>query len=646
MLKLQSLSKTYYPDKAYPVKALDNINLEFLSDEFVSIVGESGSGKSTLLNILGGLDKLDQGEMIVDGTVYSNDTKYNLTDYRREAVGFVFQEFNLISHMTVHENIKLALSTFKMTEEEKDKLVDKAVDDVGLSYRVDNKANELSGGQKQRVAIARALVKNPKVILADEPTGALDSETSAEILQLFESLARKGKLIIIVTHDEKVAQATNRCIRLKDGHVVSDKVRENPILISHEEVDHSTVIERSFDLMSVFSLSFHRVKEKRWRYILISLGISVGIGGFILALALGNGVENFLEKSSSQIIDGRKITLMKEDEKIDDSLYFEVKKTGLAEIIQPEFNLQARLDQGKSTEYFGIKTLHKEKYQNIYATPILKEGTLPKKGKKGIALTEAIAQKFIKEGQSVNSLIGQQLDFKIMSPDTLTHYPSRWDSQKLVITGIVRQPFMGENFAYIPYEDHMLYTKRSRFLGKNASVPTNVFHVYLKDKKNVAEFYQKFKDNYEVITPDNVLKNMTKIFSQFQVAILIVSFLILFISSVMAGILFFISVLERQKEIGLFKALGGNSRDIRWIFFSEAIIIGFMASLMGVMVAGIVQLSTSSLIVSKYGFDLLDIDVQHITIGVVFGVVITAFSALLPANRATKLDPIKLLKQE
>ena len=194
MLKLKSLSKTYYPDKAFPVKALSNINLEFAADEFVSIVGESGSGKSTLLNILGGLDKADAGELIVGGVRYTKDSRYDLVDYRRDAVGFVFQDFNLISHMTVHENVKLALATFKMPEAEKDRITKQVIEDVGLSARIDNKANELSGGQKQRVAIARALVKNPKVVLADEPTGALDSDTSKEILELFKKLAQKGRL--------------------------------------------------------------------------------------------------------------------------------------------------------------------------------------------------------------------------------------------------------------------------------------------------------------------------------------------------------------------------------------------------------------------------------------------------------------------
>ena len=273
-------------------------------------------------------------------------------------------------------------------------------------------------------------------------------------------------------------------------------------------------------------------------------------------------------------------------------------------------------------------------------------GVLPDAGEKGIALTEGIARKLLGDGESFSDIVGQKLNLKLLSPDTVTRYPSRWDAQNLAISGIIKQPFLGEDFAYVPYEDHMNYTRRSRFIGKRADIPTNRYHVYLKDRLHVSDFYVRFKDRFEVITPENVLKGMTKVFSQFQLAIFIVSLLILFISSIMAGILFFISVLERQKEIGLFKALGGNNRDIRWIFFSEAIIIGFLASLMGVVLSGITQLSSSGTIVSKYGFDLLDISLTHIVLGIGFGVLITAVSALLPANRATALDPVKLLKQD
>lgn len=261
MIELKKLSKTYYPDKAYPVKALENINLHFRSDEFVSIVGESGSGKSTLLNILGGLDKQDEGQFIVNGQEYTHNSQRDLSDYRREIVGFVFQNFNLIPHMTVLENIKLALSTFKLSEDEKNRLAAAAVNDVGLKDRAENKANELSGGQQQRVAIARALVKNPKAILADEPTGALDSATSDEILSLFKNLAKKGRLIIIVTHEEKVATATDRTIRLADGQVISDEANTDlSAKRDPQELEKEETIERSFDLLAVFALSFHRVK--------------------------------------------------------------------------------------------------------------------------------------------------------------------------------------------------------------------------------------------------------------------------------------------------------------------------------------------------------------------------------------------------
>jgi len=269
MLQIKKLNKTYTPDKAPPVKALQDIGIDVQADEFIAIVGESGSGKSTLLNILGGLDKADSGSLIIDGQDHGNSRKYDLSDYRREFVGFVFQDFNLITHMTVRENVALALSTFILTSQEISERVEQAVAQVGLSSHADNKANELSGGQKQRVAIARALVKGPKIILADEPTGALDSQTSADILDLFKSLSAQGRLVILVTHDNSVADAAHRCIRLKDGRIIEDVV--NSIMQIKTGSNNNTLSslsgKRSFDLRSVFSLSWHRIVEKRWRYL-------------------------------------------------------------------------------------------------------------------------------------------------------------------------------------------------------------------------------------------------------------------------------------------------------------------------------------------------------------------------------------------
>lgn len=221
MLQLKNLNKNYKVAD-YKVEALKNINLSFRKSEFVSVLGPSGSGKTTLLNIIGGLDKYDSGELIVNGreTKDFNEKEWNV--YRNHRIGFVFQSYNLIPHQTVLSNVELALTIAGLSKEERTIKAKLALDKVGLSDQYYKKPNQLSGGQSQRVAIARALVNDPEILLADEPTGALDTVTSKQIMDLIEEIS-KDKLVIMVTHNPELAEKySTRIINLLDGEVISD----------------------------------------------------------------------------------------------------------------------------------------------------------------------------------------------------------------------------------------------------------------------------------------------------------------------------------------------------------------------------------------------------------------------------------------
>lgn len=222
MIRLENINKLYEGD-TYKIQALQDITLTIGEGEFVSIMGRSGSGKTTFLNIIGFLDTATSGTFLFGGKDVSHISSKNLWRYRRENIGFVFQNFALIDHNTVLENVILPLQAMNVSRREAVKKADHLLDRMGIAEMKHKYPSQISGGQKQRVAIARALVADPKIILADEPTGALDADTAEEIMQIFQEIHAQGKTVVIVTHDDKIAAKTNRLIRLEKGTIVEDK---------------------------------------------------------------------------------------------------------------------------------------------------------------------------------------------------------------------------------------------------------------------------------------------------------------------------------------------------------------------------------------------------------------------------------------
>ena len=222
MIRLENINKLYEGD-TYKIQALQDITLTIGEGEFVSIMGRSGSGKTTLLNIIGFLDTATSGTFLFGGKDVSHISGKNLWRYRRENIGFVFQNFALIDHNTVLENVILPLQAMNVSRREAVKKADRLLDRMGIAEMKHKYPSQISGGQKQRVAIARALVSDPKIILADEPTGALDADTAEEIMQIFQEIHAQGKTVVIVTHDDKIAAKTDRLIRLEKGTIVEDK---------------------------------------------------------------------------------------------------------------------------------------------------------------------------------------------------------------------------------------------------------------------------------------------------------------------------------------------------------------------------------------------------------------------------------------
>lgn len=302
MLELKNVSKSYKN-----TKVLNNVNIKFREKEFVSILGPSGSGKTTLLNIIGGLDKYDEGNLIIDGVLTRNFKENDWDNYRSMRIGFIFQNYNLINHLTVLENVELALLV--NGKKNKSKVID-TLKKVGLENEMNKLPNELSGGQMQRVAIARSIINENDIILADEPTGALDSKTSIEIMKILKEISR-NKLVIMVTHNVELANIySDRIIEINDGKIIKDTKAYNDC--SKENVKKSKKMSMSF-LTSLY-LSFRNLLTKKGRTFLVSFAGSIGIFGISLILSLSSGLNNYIKNTENEYLSNYPITIYKNNE--------------------------------------------------------------------------------------------------------------------------------------------------------------------------------------------------------------------------------------------------------------------------------------------------------------------------------------------
>ena len=291
MLELRNISKSYKTGNFKQI-ALKDINLKFRKSEFVCILGQSGSGKTTLLNILSGLDRYDKGDLIINNKSTREFKSADWDAYRNNCIGFIFQSYNLIHHISVLDNVELGLTLSGVAKKERRKRALNMLDKVGLKKHINKKPNQLSGGQMQRVAIARAIVNNPDVILADEPTGALDTKTSKEIMNLIKEIA-KDKLVIMVTHNPELAKEyATRIIELSDGKIIKDS---NPIIEQESDNKKYEIKKTAMSFLTALSLSLNNIKTKKGRTILTSFACSIGIIGISLVLALSNGFDKQID---------------------------------------------------------------------------------------------------------------------------------------------------------------------------------------------------------------------------------------------------------------------------------------------------------------------------------------------------------------
>ena len=311
MLQIKNISKKYKTGDLVQV-ALDGVSLNFRDNEFVSILGPSGSGKTTLLNIIGGLDRYDSGDLIINNVSTKNYKDRDWDSYRNHTIGFVFQSYNLIPHQTVLANVELALTIGGISKQERKRKALEALDKVGLKEQAHKKPNQMSGGQMQRVAIARALVNDPDILLADEPTGALDTGTSVQVMDLLKEVAN-DRLVVMVTHNPELAEEySTRIVKLKDGQIIDDSHPFHPDMEGETPPEHKNLGKASMSFGTALSLSLNNLMTKKARTILTAFAGSIGIIGIALILSLSTGFHNYINQIQEETLSSYPLTLYDE----------------------------------------------------------------------------------------------------------------------------------------------------------------------------------------------------------------------------------------------------------------------------------------------------------------------------------------------
>lgn len=375
MLKLINIKKDYKLKDQEPVHALKGITLNFRSNEFVAILGQSGCGKTTLLNITGGLDHYDDGDLIIKGKSTKNFTESDWDTYRNHSIGFVFQSYNLIPHQSIIKNVELALTISGVSKEERTRRAKEALDLVGLQGLYKKKPNQLSGGQMQRVSIARALVNNPEIVLADEPTGALDSETSVQVMDIMKDIA-KNHLVIMVTHNPELAEKyATRIVKMKDGLLLDDsnpysdeeEAKEVAKIVKAEEKKEAAEVSKgkkkhsSMGFFTAFALSLSNLRSKLKRTILVAVAGSIGIIGVSAVLAVSHGVNNFIDYMQDDMLSSYPIQVAEESMDVTSlitGLTSEDKKNAANFDITTQVGMDSMLQYllTKYTDFTNIKT--------------------------------------------------------------------------------------------------------------------------------------------------------------------------------------------------------------------------------------------------------------------------------------------------
>ncbi|MBC1288294.1 ATP-binding cassette domain-containing protein [Listeria welshimeri] len=666
MLEITQLKKSYKLGKKNETPVLKNINVTIKDGEFAAIIGKSGSGKSTLLNIISGLDTDYSGKVLYNGEDLQD---IDLDLYHFNHIGFIFQSFHLVNHMSVIENVKVPLYLNpELSESDRNERALDLLKQVGLVEFANKKPTQLSGGQKQRVAIARSLANNPDMIIADEPTGALDSVTSEEIIKLLKDLTKLGTTVIVVTHDLNIADKTDAILRLADGEVVSFERKKEVT----EQFSPKKEKKLRLNGWATAKISFQSFFNRKFRNLLVALGTSIGIIAILLAFGLGNGVTQSLSKIFGTTFSPNQITTYyKEDggskspEPTTPLTSSEIKK------IKQLYKDEAISEVYERTTIQGIKFEYNDKYLDGVSSEMqeanfkasrykdytvkdeyLLSGKMVTSDEAGAVIPSSVARAILGKNDS-DELTKSDGDKLIDKKITLLYAGRNSETAntvkiETVIRGITNPS--KEGFA----RGFDVSTKTMDDFIKTTEIEKPILSVdaFTKTTDQAEQVVEKYENdkawaNYSITNANAFVDT----FSQFtDIIVYLIAFiagLSLAVAGVMIAIVLYIGVVERTREIGVFRAIGYRKRHIRGLFMMEASYIIILANILSSVVAITIAKIASPILETKIGFEnMIHISFWNFLITLAITITIGFIFSIYPSNKAAKLDAAEALRSE
>ena len=638
MLTLTNVSKDYYLGKE-KISILKDINLSIEQGEFIAIVGPSGCGKTTLLNLISGMDTVSGGSIEFNGVHIEKNKDKQWSAWRKCKVGYIFQNFNLIEFMTAQQNVELVLQANGMGKKQRRRKAYELLKKVGLGERTKHLPSQLSGGQKQRVAIARALANDPNILLADEPTGAMDSAVSQETMALLQSLNEKEHVtIIMVTHDEKLANQAGRKIEMLDGKIVSDE----QLLEKKESVTKESAEKKSLPLTE-FAIALKNMCTKKKRTLLTSIGTSIGIAGVLLVCGIGSGAKSRLMEEFDTIVNRQIVDVVETDVKLD-----ETRKAQLLEddriLDVYENNTPSVLCQYQDRVSSGlVNAIGPLEHAKDYWEDRLLYGTVPSGDDSAEAIITLTMAEKLAEGEDVQSILNQEVEMGFLA-DSQTRL-STVATRTVKIVGIAGKAFLGVTDII-----HVPYLLAEEVVGESLQDPSYQSSVYCvtvgKDTDGAAVKDMLNEMGLEASIDTEALGSIGMVVDLIVAVIMLIAGISLIVSGIMIALVTYMGVTERIREIGILRAIGMSAKSIKKIFLTEGGIVGFLAGIIGVLGSTFFGSVINQVIRSVYPdlhFTLYQVTMKHILFCILFSTCIGLFCAYAPARKASKMEPVKAL---
>ncbi|MTV82154.1 ATP-binding cassette domain-containing protein [Secundilactobacillus folii] len=678
-LELRDIHKSYYLGKEeFPV--LKGIDLNFDLGEFVSILGESGGGKSTLMNIIGGLDRQFQGSVTVDGHRLDHKNEKAMDFYRRDTIGYIYQAYNLVNHLTVLDNVLIPLDMTTLNRSQREERATSLLKRVGLLDQAKKYPNQLSGGQKQRVAIARALASDPKIIIADEPTGALDAQNTKDVLAILDSIAQEGRLVITVTHSQAVANSGTRIVHLEDGKINHDTKLRDAYPVGNTPRLASKLLPASV----AYRTAYKHFKYSFWRNSLIVIGTAIGLFAVMLFSGLGNGIKGYINYQVNEMVNPQVIAVNRYQKtaaagsggsqtsqatqststsQAGSSATSAGTAATAATTKQPTISDQdisrikslkhvtkadkVYIANGVTAHYKG-KTASISSLQNWNASATrntIKDGHQPKAGEVLID-RDAVAKKF---NQNYKSLIGKTMTLNYQTLNQKNKIVTV--KVKAKIAGITSNSSSMSSLRTDDYVSTQTLTnamKAAHVDTKVASIAVNIDKIgnVKATTKQINHLKSHGQRQFTATSVDSVIGTVQTYVSLATDILAAIAAISLVVSALMIIVTMYMSVSARTKEIGILRALGESKRDVRRLFISESLIIGVLSATLATVVALGGGALTNHLLASITNFAFVQITLGNVVTVFVIALIISLLAAMLPARRAARLNPIDALAAE